>query len=60
MALVELDTRRLGGDGVELTDQIEIVCGSGAVGHKDEAIPPTSTHADSPGKDACDPLCQES
>jgi hypothetical protein len=40
-------------DRSQITDQVEIGCGRGAVGHKEEAIPPTSTHADSTGKDAC-------
>jgi hypothetical protein len=31
-------------------DQVEIDCGGGAFQHKEGAIPPTSTHADSPGK----------
>ena len=41
---------------LEEADQIEIGCGRSAVGHKEEAIPPTSTHADSPGKKPWDRL----
>jgi hypothetical protein len=39
---------------LEVADQIEIGCGGRAFGHREEAIPPTSTHARSPGKKACD------
>ena len=44
------------GNGLEVADQIEIGCGRSAVGHKEEAIPPTSTHADNPGKEPWDRL----
>jgi len=40
------------GDSLEVADQIEIACSGGALGHIEEAIPPTSTHARSPGKNA--------
>ena len=43
-------------DRLEVADQIEIGCGRSAVGHKEEAIPPTSTHADNPGKKPWDRL----
>ena len=43
-------------DRPQIADQVEIGCGGGAFKHKEGAIPPTSTHADSPGKDACDGL----
>jgi hypothetical protein len=35
---------------LEVVDQYEIGCGRGALEHWEEAIPPTSTHADSPSK----------
>jgi len=35
---------------LEVADRIEIGCGSGALEHWEEAIPSTSTHADSPSK----------
>jgi hypothetical protein len=44
------------GDRPQIADQIEIGCGGSAFKHKEGAIPPTSTHADSPGKDARDGL----
>ncbi len=44
------------GDRPQITDQVEIGCGGSAFKHKEEAIPPTSTHADSPGKRARDRL----
>jgi hypothetical protein len=44
------------GNCLEVADQIEIGCGGGAFGHREEAIPPSSTHARSPGKKACDGL----
>ena len=34
---------------LELAADHEISCGGCAVGHKEEAIPPPSAHADSPG-----------
>ena len=37
-------------------DQIEIGCSRNALEHREEAIPPTSTHADSPGKRPWDRL----
>ena len=40
----------------QIADQIEIGCGRGAFKHRTGAIPPTSTHADSPGKEPCDRL----
>ena len=40
-------------DRTQIADQVEIVCGKRAFKHKEEAIPLTSPHADSPGKDAC-------
>ena len=43
-------------DRPEKADQVEIGCGRGAVGRNQEAIPPTSTHADRSGKSACDTL----
>ncbi len=43
-------------DRPQVADQVEIGCGGGAFEHKEEAIPPTSTHADITGKDACDGL----
>jgi len=43
-------------DRPQVADQVEIGCGGGAFEHKEETIPPTSTRADSPGKDACDRL----
>jgi hypothetical protein len=36
--------------------EVEIGYGGVAFKHKEGAIPPTSTHVDSPGKDACDGL----
>ena len=44
------------GDGPQVADQGEIGCGGGAFMHKEGAIPLTSTHAYTPGKDACDGL----
>ena len=43
-------------DRPEVADQVEIVCSGGAFQHKEWAIPPTSTDADSTGKRACDGL----
>ena len=43
-------------DRPQLADQVEIGGGRSAFGHKEEAIPPTSTHADSPDKAPCDGL----
>ena len=43
-------------DRLQIGDQVEIGCGGGAFKHKEGAIAPTSTHADSPGKVACDGL----
>ena len=43
-------------DRLEVADQIEIGCGSNTLEHGEETIPPTSTHAQSPGKTACDTL----
>ena len=40
----------------EVADQVEIGCSRVAFKHKEGAIPPTSTHADSTGKNACDGL----
>lgn len=41
----------------EVADQIEIVCARDALlEHREEAIPPTSTHSDSPGKRPWDRL----
>ena len=37
-------------DRLEGADQVEIGCDRSAFGHKEEAIPPTSTHADSPAR----------
>ena len=39
-------------DRLEVADQDEIGCGRSAFGHKEEAIPSTSTYADSPAKAA--------
>ena len=44
------------GDRPQIANQVEIGCGVGAFKHKEEAIPPTSTHADSPGKRPWDRL----
>lgn len=44
------------GDRPQIADQVEMGCGRRAFEHKEEAIPPTSTHADSPGKRAWDRL----
>jgi len=41
---------------LEVADQVEIGCSRVAFEHWEEAIPPTSTHADSTGKNACDGL----
>lgn len=41
---------------LEVADQVEIGCSRVAFEHREEAIPPTSTHADSTGKNACDGL----
>jgi hypothetical protein len=41
---------------LEVADQVEIGCSRVAFEHGEEAIPPTSTHADSTGKEACDGL----
>ena len=43
-------------DRLEVADQIEIGCSRNALEHREEAIPPTSTHADSPGKRPWDRL----
>ena len=43
-------------DRLEVADQVEIGCGRNAFEHKEEAIPPTSAHADSPSKATCDRL----
>ena len=43
-------------DRVEKAHQVEIDCGRGAFGHRQEAIPPTSIHANSPGNRTCDRL----
>jgi hypothetical protein len=43
-------------DRLEVADQIEIGCGRDALEHREEAIPPTSAHADSPGKRPWDRL----
>jgi hypothetical protein len=43
-------------DRLEVADQVEIGCGRNAFEHKEEAIPPTSAHADSPSKATCDGL----
>ncbi len=43
-------------DRLEVADQIEIGCARDALEHREEAIPPTSTHADSPGKRPWDRL----
>jgi hypothetical protein len=40
-------------DRHQVADQVEIVCGEAASKHKERVIPPTSSHADRPGKDAC-------
>jgi hypothetical protein len=37
------------GDRLEEADQIETGCSRNAFGPKEEAIPPTSAHSDSPG-----------
>jgi hypothetical protein len=44
------------GDRPQIADQVEIDCSGSAFKHKEGAIPPTSAHADSPGKRACDRL----
>ena len=41
-------------DRLEVANQIEIACGRRNLEHRDEAIPPTSTHADSSGKRSWD------
>jgi hypothetical protein len=41
---------------LEVADQVEIGCSRVAFEHREEAIPPTSTHADSTGKEAYDRL----
>jgi hypothetical protein len=41
---------------LEKADQVEIGCGKRDFGHGKGAIPPTSTHADSPGQETCDTL----
>ena len=43
-------------DRPQVAYQAEIGGGRSAFGHKEEAIPPTSTHADSPDKVPCDGL----
>jgi hypothetical protein len=43
-------------DRPEKADQVEIGCGKCGFGHRKSAIPPTSTHADSPGQETCDTL----
>ncbi len=43
-------------DRPQVADQAEIGGGRSAFGHKEEAIPPTSTHAGSPDKAPCDGL----
>jgi len=43
-------------DRLEVADQVEIGCGRNAFEHKEEAITPTSAHADSPSKATCDGL----
>ena len=43
-------------DRLEIADQIEIGCSRNALEHREEAIPPTSTHADSCGKRPWDRL----
>jgi hypothetical protein len=40
------------GDRTQIADQVEIGCSGGAFKHKEGAIPPTSTHADSTDKRA--------
>lgn len=40
-------------DRPQIADLVEIGCVRGAFKHKEKAIPPISTHADSPDKDAC-------
>ncbi len=44
------------GDRPQVADQVEIGCSRSGLGRMQGAIPPTSTHADSPGKDAYDGL----
>jgi Trk K+ transport system NAD-binding subunit len=39
---------------LEVADQIELGCGRDALEQIEEAIPPTSTHARSPGKESYD------
>jgi hypothetical protein len=43
-------------DRLEVADHIEIGCGRDALEHREEAIPPTSTHADNLGKSTWDRL----
>ena len=43
-------------DRLEVVDQIEIGCSRNALEHREEAIPPNSTHADSSGKRPWDRL----
>ena len=43
-------------DRLEVADQIEIRCGRKTFEHREEAIPPTSTHTDSSGKKPWDRL----
>jgi len=43
-------------DRPQITDQVETGCGRSGVGQKEETAPPTSTHADSLGKEPCDRL----
>ncbi len=43
-------------DRLEKADQVEIGSRKSGFGHGKGAIPPTSTHADSPGQGGCDTL----
>lgn len=43
---------------LEVADQVEIGCSRVALEHREEAIPSTSTHADSTGKNTGDSLNQ--
>jgi hypothetical protein len=41
---------------MEAADEVEMGCGGRATRHREEGISPTSTHARSRGKNACDTL----
>ena len=43
-------------DRSQIADKVEIACGGSTFKHKEGATPPSSTHADSTGKNTCDGL----